>query len=149
MREPTELFGPPLDAVAAHHLAMALPIADVVAMLVDMLGLTAVAVIGGVKETRAVTQWLSGREPQQPHVLRFALQLARMVAGTHQAEMAKAWFYGTNPSLGDRSPMIVLREHSIETVHGPLLDAARAFAARAGAGTPHAGEHHKTHDGHT
>src|SRR5579864_3085655 len=105
-----------LSAVAAHNRAMALPIVQVVQELVDLLGLTTVAVIGGVKETRAVSQWLQGRDPQRPHILRFALQLAYMIAGYRQGEAAKAWFHGPNPGLDDRSPMILLREEPIDSV---------------------------------
>ena len=68
----------PLDA---HNEAMSLRLEEVVQRLTDLLGATAVAEIGGVKETRAVQQWLAGaREPQRPHVLRFALQLALMIS---------------------------------------------------------------------
>ena len=58
----------------AHNDAMASPMKEVIRQLADLLGATTVAAIGDVKETRAVTQWLSGeREPQRPHALRFAL----------------------------------------------------------------------------
>jgi hypothetical protein len=109
---------------------MTLPIVEVVEELVALLGLTTVAVIGGVKETRAVSQWTQGRDPQRPHVLRFALQLAYMIASDREGEIAKAWFHGPNPGLDDRSPMILLRERPIDAVQASLLDAARAFAAR-------------------
>ena len=65
----------PRTDLSAHSHAMELPIADVVSELIDLLGATTVAVIGGVRETRAVQQWTNGREPQRQHVLRFALQL--------------------------------------------------------------------------
>jgi len=110
---------------------MELPIAEVVRELVDLLGATTVAVIGGVKETRAVAQWRGEREPQRPHVLRFALQLATMIAGSEDAEIARAWFHGSNPHLADEVPMLLLRRASLSEVQGPLLGAARAFAQRS------------------
>ena len=115
----------------AHTHAMSLPIGAVVRELVDLLGATTVAVIGGVTETRAVQQWMTGREPQRQHVLRFALQIATMIATETDREVAQAWFHGSNPRLGDRAPMFVLRTESLAESQASLLDAARAFAQRA------------------
>jgi len=66
--------------VRAHEVAMASNIRDVVRGLVDALGATMVAAIGGVSETRAVKQWMTDRDPQRPNTLRFALQLAWIIA---------------------------------------------------------------------
>jgi hypothetical protein len=110
---------------------MEIPIEDVVRELVALLGATTVAVVGGVKETRAVTQWLSGRAPQRPHVLRFALQLGSMIANQGTNEIARAWFHGSNPQLGDAIPMMLLRDGELRDIQSPLLAAARSFAARA------------------
>lgn len=119
-----------LSDVNAHRHAIEIPIAEVVRELVDLLGATTVASIGDVKETRAVQAWLTERKPQRPHILRFALQLATMIAGASDREMAIAWFHGCNPSLDDRVPIVMLRDEPLETVQAPLLNAARAFAAR-------------------
>ncbi len=81
---------------------MSLPIEDVVEELVALLGLTTVAMIGGVGETRAVTQWTNGRSPQRPNVLRFTLQIASMILNEKDPDIARAWFHGSNPHLGDR-----------------------------------------------
>jgi S-methylmethionine-dependent homocysteine/selenocysteine methylase len=114
----------------AHSHAMEIPIAQVVQELIDLLGAPTVATIGNVKETRAVQEWLADRKPQKPHVLRFALQLATMIAGGSEKEMATAWFHGCNPHLEDRVPMLMLRDNDLDDVQMPLLTAARAFAAR-------------------
>jgi hypothetical protein len=116
--------------VSAHEHAMEIPIEDVIRELVALLGATTVAVIGGVKETRAVTQWLTGRAPQRPHVLRFALQLATMISNHADREIAKAWFHGSNPHLGDAIPMLMLRDDKLSDIQGPMLTAVRSFAAR-------------------
>jgi hypothetical protein len=83
-----------LSAFEAHDEAMGLPMAEVVRRLVDYLGASTVAAIGGVNETRAVRQWMSiaGREPQRPHVLRFALQIASMIASENDQDVVQAWF---------------------------------------------------------
>jgi len=132
--EPEPHLAAVLTAPEAHNEAMSLPIQEVVQQLVDLLGATATANAGAVKETRAVQQWLTGeREPQRPHVLRFALQLALMISSLGTRELARAWFHGANPALGDRVPLTLLRDESLESIQLPLMTAARAFAARAGA----------------
>lgn len=114
----------------AHADAMSLPIGDVVTRLVALLGATTVAVIGGVTETRAVTQWTEGRAPQRPNVLRFALQIATMIGGIGDTEVIRAWFAGSNPHLDDQVPMLMLRERPINDVSSSMMAAARAFAGR-------------------
>lgn len=119
-----------LSAGDSHLQAMSLPIGQVVARLLELLDATTVAVIAGVQETRAVHSWLGDREPQRPQVLRFALQLAAMIATTTDSEICKAWFHGSNPHLGDQVPMIMLRDRPLADIQPHMLAAARLFAAR-------------------
>jgi hypothetical protein len=119
-----------LSAGDSHLQAMSLPIGQVVAHLLELLDATTVAVIGGVQETRAVHSWLGEREPQRPQVLRFALQLAAMIATPADADICIAWFHGTNPHLNDQVPMIILRDRPLPEIQRDLLAAARVFAAR-------------------
>lgn len=122
-----------LSAYAAHDEAMSLPVAEVVRRLVGYLGATSVAAIGGVNETRAVKQWMrgDGRAPQRPHVLRFALQLASMIAAADgQMETVRAWFQGSNPHLEDEVPMLILRNRSLSDVQARMMSAARFFVTR-------------------
>jgi hypothetical protein len=118
------------DDLEAHDHAMGISIHSVVGELAELLGATTVAVIGGVTETRAVHQWMNDRVPQRPHVLRFALQIASMIASVAERDVARAWFHGSNPRLGDRSPMFVLRDHKLAEVQFEMLAAARAFVKR-------------------
>src|ERR1700723_3073628 len=85
-----------LSAGDAHPQAMSLPISAIVSALLDLLDATTVAVIAGVQETRAVHSWLGAREPQRPQVLRFALQLAAMIANSADSEISQAWFHDSN-----------------------------------------------------
>ncbi|HZY98969.1 MAG TPA: hypothetical protein VFE36_05310 [Candidatus Baltobacteraceae bacterium] len=119
-----------LNDVDSYNHAISVPLKQVVQELIDVLGPTVVAAIGGVNETRAVMQWLNGRKPQRPHVLRFALQLARMIALKEDVTIIRAWFQGTNPGLEDRSPALLLRSMPLGEIQGPLMAAARTFAAR-------------------
>lgn len=119
-----------LQDTAAHNHAISTPLPEVVRQLVDLLGPTLVAAIGGVNETRAVAQWINDRKPQRPNVLRFSLQLALMVGSVADTPMIRAWFQGSNPHLKDRSPVLLLRAQPLDEIQGPLMEAARAFAAR-------------------
>lgn len=128
---PDSYLGKVLTADEAHNEAMSVPMTEVIHQLSDLLGATTVAAVGGVKETRAVQQWLTGeRDPQRPHVLRFALQLALMISSFASREHARAWFQGANPLLGDRVPLMLLRDEPLERIQVPMMAAARAFAAR-------------------
>lgn len=116
----------------AHEHAMQIPIAEAVRELVDFLGATAVAALADVREARAVNQWMNGREPQNPHVLRFALQLASMLAAKGDKTIAKAWFFGSNPALGGQSPLTLFRTKPLPDIQVQLLAAAQRFAVRDG-----------------
>ena len=125
-----------LSDVDAHGHAMEIPIQEVVSELIDRLGAPLVAVIGGVGETRAVLQWTKSRTPQRPNVLRFALQLATMIARMSDYEKARAWFEGSNPLLDDAVPALILRDRPLADVQSNLMAAARSFALRADSNAP-------------
>jgi hypothetical protein len=121
-----------LGAFEAHDDAMGLSIQEVVRRLVRYLGATTVAAIGGVSETRAVKQWMEdeGRQPQRPDALRFALQIASMIANAKDSTVARAWFRGCNPHLNDQVPALLLRDRDLHDVQAAIMAAARSFAAR-------------------
>jgi hypothetical protein len=116
--------------IRAHDYAISSDVREVVKGLVDLLGATMVAAIGGVSETRAVKQWMTDREPQRPHALRFALQLAWMICEKGDRNTARAWFQASNPHLHDAVPLLLLRERQLSDIQGPLMTAARAFMPR-------------------
>lgn len=116
------------DDLDAHQHAIGARMQDVVSELIDLLGASTVAVIGGVNETRAVHQWTDGRDPQRQTQLRFALQLATMICKTADTETARAWFNGSNPHLDDKVPSLMLRNEPLAEIQRPLMEAARAFA---------------------
>jgi hypothetical protein len=120
---------PYLTDVESHESAMSLDMPEVVRKLADVLGPTTVALVGGVSETRAVQQWMEGRQPQRAHVLRFALQLAQMISFPGDGKLARSWFFGSNPHLGDAAPAYLLRDKPLAEIQAPLVAAARSFAA--------------------
>jgi hypothetical protein len=46
--------------------------------------------------------------------------------------VAQAWLVGVNPKLGDRVPIRLLRESTLDQVAGPIVGAARVFADLSG-----------------
>lgn len=138
---------PALSAEGSHNLAMSMDLSDVVSGLVELLGATDVAALGGVQETRAVQQWINGaREPQRAHTLRFALQLSLMISTLATRDLVRAWFHGSNPALDDATPLALLRDRPLEVVQAPLMIAARSFAARE-AGAQRSSVTHGNHTG--
>lgn len=119
--------------LAAYDDSVRMDTQVVVKELRDLLGARLVALIAGVKETRAVHEWAEGdrdmKSPETAARLRLAYQVARLITSRDKPEVAQAWFQGLNPKLGDRSPARVLRDGELEEVGPEVLAAARAFAA--------------------
>jgi hypothetical protein len=115
---------------AAHTRAVRASFPEVVGALREILGLKLCAYLGSVKETRAVNEWADGtREPSETvqRRLRLAFQVAGVIADVDGAEVARAWFQGLNPQLGDRSPARLLREGDLDEVGPEVIGAERAF----------------------
>ena len=105
---------------------------ELAAALQDVLGGRLVAYLGGVRETRAVSQWAAGdRAPAAVAVERFRVAyLASQILLRHDSPgVVQAWFQGMNPDLGDQAPAWVLRRQELEEAGPAVLAAARRFAA--------------------
>jgi hypothetical protein len=53
-----------------------------------------------------------------------------MILNTMDPDIVRAWFQGSNPHLGDRVPMVLLRDEPLAEVQVEMMAAARAFASR-------------------
>ena len=107
-----------------------LPIKLVARELAETVGLKRTALVGGVKETRRVQEWILGsHQPQRPEALRTALQAARIIADSEGPSVAQAWFTGCNPYFEFRAPAIVIRDGNTETF-ADVVRAAYEFAQR-------------------
>ncbi|ALU41378.1 hypothetical protein AS188_15935 (plasmid) [Kocuria flava] len=126
----------PRANLQAHRDSHRWPLPQVVEGLREILGARLVAYLGGVKETRAVRQWIEGtREPGSEAVkqrLRDAYYIAALLAEREAPGVVQAWFAGMNPQLGDRAPARLLREGDPEQTVAEVTAAARAFVATAG-----------------
>lgn len=120
----------PKPDFAAHQRAIRAPFADVARELRELLGARLVAYIGGVRNTRAVREWVEGaRAPseEEQQRLRLALQVALLITQADDKEIAQAWFQGMNPQLEDRSPARLLRDAALDDAGPAVIAAARAF----------------------
>jgi len=117
----------------AYVNAMRLSSADLAGELRALLGAKLVAYLGGVKETRAVRQWVEGSRQiagaDNQRRLRLAYQAAKLIAERDDPGVVQAWFRGLNPALADRSPARLLRDGDLDDVGPQVLAAARQFAA--------------------
>lgn len=100
-----------------------LPIETVVARLVGLAGVVVTGSIGNVRSEKSVRQWVAGeRRPEREQQLRFAYRIASMIAGTCGSLAVQSWFKGTNASLGDRAPALVLRDDFSEVTQQQILN---------------------------
>lgn len=119
----------PDEEIRAHGSANS-PLPRAVSRLRDLLGAKMVAYLGGVKETRAVTQWATGvRAPSASgeRRIRDALQIAELIVELEDPGVARAWFQGMNPHLDDVAPARFMRESPSEQGGPIVLAAARSF----------------------
>lgn len=98
---------------------------DVLRTLVNGLGKKAVAAIFS-KDVRTIERWLrstSNIGMESERLLRDTYQIFLLIEEADDVHVARAWFLGMNPNLGDHSPIERLAEGRAREV----VAAARAF----------------------
>ncbi|WP_307482343.1 hypothetical protein [Microbacterium trichothecenolyticum] len=91
----------------------------------NSLGKKAVAAIFG-KDVRTIDRWLKSPtrlDMDNERLLRDSFQIYSLIEEADDAHVARAWFLGMNPNLGDHSPIEVLAEGRAREV----VAAARVF----------------------
>lgn len=86
---------------------------DIVAELVDGVGVPITGLIGGAKSGADVKQWLHGERPPNIQALRSALQVVRILIAGSGPAAAQGWLMGINPNLDERNPIELLRSQDI------------------------------------
>jgi hypothetical protein len=122
------------EEITAHNDSIRLEPEELVKELRELLGAQLVAYMGGVRETRAVREWIEGEREPRPDALqrlRIAYRAAALLRLHESRRTVHAWFQGMNPMLGDRSPARVLREGDMESDGVAVLVAARSLATAA------------------
>jgi len=110
--------------------AALLPIHQVALFLKTHLGRKTTAYLSGMTDPKMVTHWIArhNKPRERPQMrLREAYRAADLLVAAHGAEVAKAWFVGSNAELGE-APAYVIRNASTWEDLRLVLPAARAFA---------------------
>jgi hypothetical protein len=117
----------PSDAQTSDG-GVALPVSELTTQLIGDLGPTLVALLAGVRDRNLPGQWSrpNGPAPSAEITgrLRAAHQMWQQVTERDSPDVARAWFIGLNPLLGDQAPALALAEGRTDEA----IAAARAFA---------------------
>lgn len=113
--------------IDAHTQTIRLDVHELTRQLVSHLGPTLVATLANVSDRKLPHKWAKadGPEPRQESYARLlAAHRAWTVLSNAESDgIARSWFIGANPRLGERSPAVALREGDESAV----LAAAKAF----------------------
>ncbi len=107
---------------------MADPISVPARELVWELGPTLVATLAGTKDRTAPQSWADGTAEPDEHEaerLRAASESWHVVAAADGPDVARAWFIGMNPWLGDVTPVSAIREGKFAQVRAAAQAAAK------------------------
>ncbi len=130
---PQFLAGAKADLDAFRE-SVSMSFAEVVHELSALIGKKLTAYIGKSKDTRAVERWMGGAGPYKDieDRMRLAFRVTKMLRSHWEnPEVIQAWLTGLNPELGDRVPIRLLREGTLEEDGNAVLTAARSFLAGA------------------
>jgi hypothetical protein len=95
-------------------------IREIIRRLNAGLGPTLVSTLAGSNDTAATKEWAKGNSPEPtPEAarrLRFAYEQWQRVVEAEDEDVARLWFVGMNPWLGDDSPVSAIREDRLKEV---------------------------------
>ena len=113
--------------IGTHEQTTRMDSHELVRQLNSHLGATLVAALAGVRDKKLPHKWAKADGPEpRPEAwsrLTAAQRVWAMIATAESESIARSWFIGANPRLGEESPVMALREGNIPTVIG----AATAF----------------------
>lgn len=107
--------------VDTHIQTTRLDLSQVVQHLNTHLGPTLVALLAGVNDRKLPAKWASNSvtpRAQSEKMLRAAHRAWITIATAETDHIARAWFIGANPLLGEESPIEALREGRDKDVLG-------------------------------
>lgn len=109
----------------AHDGTVRLTISEVVRRMNTHLGATVVAALACSRDSKLPYRWAKGTTPnaEAEERIRTAHRTWVFIADAESDHVARAWFVGSTPTLGEVSPVLALREDRIRGV----AEAAEAF----------------------
>ena len=84
----------------------------------------------GLKDTRTLSSWARGgpvRSAEGEHRLQVLFRVVTALTDAFSPAVAAAFLRGSNPTLGDQAPMIVLAEEPPTAAESQLLSAVEAL----------------------
>lgn len=96
-----------------HKRSITVPAADQARFLQDVLGARLAAASLGLKDTRTLQSWARGgpiKGADHGHRLQALYRVATTLTEAFTPAVAAAFLRGSNPTLGDRAPMLVLAD---------------------------------------
>lgn len=114
-----------LTPVGLHRSTNRIDEHEIVRQLNDALGATLVAALAGAKSRQQPNEWAkrSMPRPEAWNRLQFAHQVWTALRDEEGRDVARRWFIGGNPLLGERTPIMAIREDH----HAEVRRAAQAF----------------------
>lgn len=113
------------DVVAAHADATRLDIHDLVRTLNEHVGTTVVQAMTGTKDRGQPARWAQsdGPQPRMSTVeqLRLGYRVWDLLAQAEGYDVALAWLVGSNPRLGETTPVSAVRDLKSAKVVGAAL----------------------------
>lgn len=104
-----------------------LDVHELVRRLNSHLGPTLVAALANVRDRKLPSKWAQADGPEPRTESWSRLQMAHrvwmLISDAENDYVARAWFIGANPRLGEVSPVMKLRDGALSEV----MSAARAF----------------------
>ncbi len=115
--------------IDTHEEAIRLTRHELVRQLVIHLGPTLVAALANVRDSKLPHKWANpdGPEPRAESYQRLlaAHRLWTLISNAENDSVARSWFIGANPRLGEEAPIMVLRAGDLAAA----LSAGKAFVA--------------------
>ena len=138
-RTAAELFQVPADVdpartvKAAAHTVRKRPFGDQVEFLLTTVGPRITAAGAGLNDARQLPAWRRGEAPREEVKLERVAALAEVttaILAEYPASVAASFLRGSQPSLDDQSPVLMIRAASVEDlpkVMAEVRGAVRAF----------------------
>ena len=114
----------------AHKQSIRVPPTEQAQFVREVLGSRLAAAALGLKDTRTLSSWARGgpiRSLDGEHRLQVLFRVVTAITKAFTPGVAAAFLRGSNPTLGDRAPMIVLADTTPSTAENELLPAVEAF----------------------
>lgn len=114
----------------AHKGSVTLPAAEQARFVQGVLGGRLAAACLGLKDTRTLNSWAGGgpiKGADHRHRLQALYRVAAAVEAAFGPAVAAAFLRGSNPTLGDRAPMLVLADDPPAQAESRVVAAVEAL----------------------